>query len=196
MDGKLLAMKSRLRRSCLAVVLILLLSACVDSDQSTTPEAKEGPCVKAPVSSEPSPGESPDGEVSFATGKAILEGDEGSVLLDIEIADSPEQQQQGLMGRSHLDECSGMVFIFFEETSGSFWMKDTLIPLSIAFFDSEGKIVRILDMEPCEADPCPTYDPETAYIGALEVNQGAFDTWSIEEGDSVRVIHDARDGLQ
>ena len=182
-----------MKKLCLSVLFVILLGACAGSD-APGPAAQEGPCSKEPSSASPSP--SASAGVTFATGKAILEGDEGSVLLDIEIADSSEQHQQGLMNRTELDDCSGMVFIFFEETDGSFWMKDTLIPLSIAFFDIEGKIVRIMDMEPCEEDPCPVYDPETSYIGALEVNQGSFEKWKIVEGDSVRVIHDARDGLQ
>ena len=189
MDGKLRVMK----KLCLPVLLVFLLAACAGSSSSSA--AKEGaPCSSEPANASPSP---TSGEgVTFATGKAILKGDEGSVLLDVELADTPEQQQQGLMDRTELDDCSGMVFIFFEETNGSFWMKDTLIPLSIAFFDVEGTIVRIMDMEPCEADPCPVYDPETSYVGALEVNQGSLEKWGIVEGDSVRVIHDARDGLQ
>lgn len=189
MDGKLRAMKNLF----ISLLCILFVTACAGSD-APGDSAEKGPCKSEPSTASPSPTSSEG--ATFATGKAILEGDDGSVLLDIELADSPEQHQQGLMNRTELDDCSGMVFIFFEETNGSFWMKDTLIPLSIAFFDLEGKIVRIMDMEPCEADPCPVYDPETSYIGALEVNQGSFQEWNITEGDSVRVIHDARDGLQ
>lgn len=185
-----------MKRLCFLVVLLVAFAGCVRGDQSSAVADNDTAlCAEDPHPDSPSPTASPEG-VEFATGKVILEGAEGSVLLDAEIADSPEKQQQGLMNRTSLPECSGMVFVFFEETTGTFWMKDTLIPLSIAFFDIDGKIVRILDMEPCEADPCPTYDPETTYIGALEVNQGAFDEWGIKEGDSVRVVHDARDGLQ
>lgn len=185
-----------MKRLCLPVVLLVVFAGCVSDDQSSAvADNNAAPCKEE--SHPASPSTSPSSEVvEFATGKAILEGAEGAVLLDAEIADSPEKQQQGLMNRTSLPECSGMVFVFFEETTGSFWMKDTLIPLSIAFFDVDGKIVRILDMEPCEADPCPVYDPQASYVGALEVNQGAFDKWGIEEGDSIRVIHDARDGLQ
>jgi uncharacterized membrane protein (UPF0127 family) len=64
-------------------------------------------------------------------------------------------------------------------------MKNTLIPLSIAFLDADGRILRILDMEPCEADPCPLYPPGVAYTSALEVNQGAFERWGVEVGDLV-----------
>ena len=64
------------------------------------------------------------------------------------------------MGRTTLPADAGMVFVFSEDSPRPFWMKDTLIPLSIAFYAGDGRILRILDMEPCDADPCPLYDPE------------------------------------
>jgi uncharacterized protein len=82
-----------------------------------------------------------------------------------------------------MPEDAGMLFLFPAEHSGGFWMKNTLIPLSIAFVDADGRIVRILDMEPCRADPCPIYDPSVAYRSALEVNRGAFAEWGVVEGD-------------
>ena len=76
------------------------------------------------------------------------------------------------MHREFLPDDAGMIFLFEEEIAGGFWMKNTLIPLSIAFVAGNGEIVRILDMEPCEADPCEIYDPGVTYSSALEVNQG------------------------
>ena len=76
-----------------------------------------------------------------------------------------------------------MIFLFDEDYVGGFWMKDTLIPLSIAFAGADGTILAILDMEPCESDPCEIYDPGVAYRSALEVNQGAFDAWGVQVGD-------------
>ena len=70
-------------------------------------------------------------------------------------------------------------------------MKNTLIPLSIAFYDRRGRIVRILDMTPCRADPCPVYDPRATYRYALEVNRGAFKRWKVHMGDRI-VVHRAR----
>jgi uncharacterized protein len=105
------------------------------------------------------------------------------VAVEVEVADSPEERARGLMNRESLREDAGMIFLFPEGNSGGFWMKDTLIPLSIAFAGADGRILRILDMEPCEADPCPVYDPGVSYHSALEVNQGAFAEWGVEEGD-------------
>jgi uncharacterized membrane protein (UPF0127 family) len=123
----------------------------------------------------------------FERGTVVLESERGDVELEVEIAETPVQQQLGLMHRETLASEAGMVFLFAKETRGGFWMKNTLIPLSIAFFDRDGRILRILDMEPCEADPCPVFDPRVPYRGALEVNRGAFGEWGVSEGDRVRV---------
>jgi uncharacterized membrane protein (UPF0127 family) len=117
----------------------------------------------------------------------VVETDGGKVELDIEVADTPEERATGLMGREDLGSLDGMAFVWPEPTSGGFWMKDTLIPLSIAFWDERGEIVAILDMEPCDADPCPSYDPGLAYVGAVEVGQGAFDANGIRVGDRVEL---------
>jgi uncharacterized protein len=168
----------------LMLVTMLLFVAC-NNDEDGESEADACPTPTVPEIA----------AAEFAEGRGLLEGDDGSTLIDLEIAETEEQHQLGLMSRTCLDEDRGMVFIFFEETSGGFWMKNTLIPLSIAFFDVDGNILKILDMEPCEADPCEVYDPGVPYMGALEVNQGAFDEWGVEEGDELQVIQNDRDIL-
>ncbi len=120
--------------------------------------------------------------------RAIIETGAGDVVVLVEVADTSAERARGLMGRQQLPEDAGMVFLFPENTTSSFWMKDTLIPLSIAFYGADGRIVRILDMEPCRRDPCPVYDPQATYRGALEVNQGEFRRWGVEVGDTLRVI--------
>lgn len=171
------------RLSALCVAL-LLATACGGSEDVAAPA--DDCDAKATV-----PAPDPD----FYTGRAILKGDEGSVLLDLEIAETPEQQALGLMHRTCLGHRDGMAFIFFEGNSGGFWMKDTLTPLSIAFFDKDGTILEILDMDPCEADPCESYDPGVSYFGALEVEQGNFAEWGIDKGDDVHIVHNERNKL-
>jgi uncharacterized membrane protein (UPF0127 family) len=119
--------------------------------------------------------------------RVVIETRAGEQEVAVEIADTDAERQRGLMGRTSLAEDAGMVFLFPGETAGGFWMKNTLIPLSIAFYDADGRIVRILDMEPCRREPCRIYDPGVAYVGALEVNQGAFRRWNVSEGDRLRV---------
>jgi uncharacterized membrane protein (UPF0127 family) len=155
----------------LVLAMGVLLAACGDNDAGSPASGQAGP--------------SP--EVTFAHSTALLDTEEGSVLINVEVAENDAQRRLGLMNRTALDADSGMVFVFFEPTRGGFWMKDTLIPLSIAFFDIDGKILKILDMEPCKRDPCRSYDPDVTYRGALEVNQGAFRDWGVREGDFVRL---------
>lgn len=119
----------------------------------------------------------------FATAALTLVGPDGEqVETPVYVADEPATRRQGLMGVEDLPPDAGMVFLSPEDRSGGFWMKNTLIPLSIAFFAGDGAVLAVLDMEPCEADPCPTYDPGVTYRGALEVNQGHFDELGVDTG--------------
>jgi uncharacterized membrane protein (UPF0127 family) len=121
---------------------------------------------------------------------AILRGEGEPVRVRVEVADSRVERQRGLMDRTSLDADAGMVFLFADEegaVTDRFWMKDTQIPLSIAFWDADGSILALHDMDPCTADPCPTYGAAAPYIGALEVNQGFFDEHGIHIGDTVEL---------
>jgi uncharacterized protein len=117
----------------------------------------------------------------------VIETADGDREIAVEIADTPDERARGLMGRTSLPEDAGMIFVYPEPTEGGYWMKNTLIPLSIAFHDVNGTILRILDMEPCRRDLCPVYDPGVRYAGALEVNQGAFERWGVREGDRLEL---------
>ncbi len=66
-------------------------------------------------------------------------------------------------------------------------MKNTLIPLDIAYYDVRGRIVRTFRMEPCKVDPCKIYSPGVCYRGALEVNAGSFKRWNVKRGDRITV---------
>ena len=90
-----------------------------------------------------------------------------------ELADTSSERSRGLMHRKRAPR-DGMLFVFPTQTTGGFWMKNTLVPLTIVFFDSSGKRVRRMSMVPCRKDPCPIYDPGRKYRFALELP--AFDT--------------------
>jgi uncharacterized membrane protein (UPF0127 family) len=109
----------------------------------------------------------------------------GDSVLHVEVASTPDARARGLMGRIELPSDQGMAFVFDRPTTSEFWMKDTLIPLSIAFWDAENRVVAILDMAPCRADPCPTYGPHRPYVGAVEAKLGYFDDHGVEVGDRV-----------
>jgi uncharacterized protein len=93
------------------------------------------------------------------------------------------------MERTELVENAGMLFVFDREQPLSFWMRNTVIPLSIAYIDAEGRIADIQDMQPLDETPHPSAEPARY---ALEVNQGFFEERGVEVGDEVEVPPDAR----
>lgn len=108
----------------------------------------------------------------------------GSECFTVELALTPEQQAQGLMGRESLDPGSGMLFVFQEEGIYPFWMKNTLIPLDMIWMDSEGKVVYIGRNErPCGPLECPGINPGVPARYVLEINEGLAEKMGIEEGD-------------
>jgi uncharacterized protein len=114
----------------------------------------------------------------------------GVARLDVELATNGRARSIGLMNRPRLDQDAGMVFVFDGPHVGGFWMKNTLIPLSIAFWDQSGRILKILHMAPCRADPCPVYNPAVTYVGAVEANQGWFGAHGVQPGDRVTLTRD------
>ncbi|MDI7260962.1 MAG: DUF192 domain-containing protein [Thermodesulfobacteriota bacterium] len=101
----------------------------------------------------------------------------------VEVAKTPDERAMGLMGRKELGKDEGMFFIFESEGYHGFWMKDTLIPLSIAFIDREGRIVKITDMKPLTLT---SHSPPQPVLYALEMNKGWFSRNGVRVGDVVR----------
>jgi hypothetical protein len=145
--------------------------AAAPSPDASAPAATVPEASASPGSLRPSEG--------FAAAEITLTDGRQDVPMPVWVADTSALRQRGLMGRELLPPDAGMVFVFEEDTGGGFWMKDTLIPLSIAFLDDSGQIVDILDMEPCRADPCPVYTPDATYRYALEANEGYFEDHGI-----------------
>lgn len=110
---------------------------------------------------------------------------QGEVTLRVEIADISAERAEGLSNRESLPADAGMAFVWDRPVDVDFWMKDTLIPLQIAFWDEDGRVVAVIDMEPCAADPCPTYGPDDQILGAAEANAGWFTDHGVRVGDTV-----------
>lgn len=107
------------------------------------------------------------------------------INCNVEIASTSQEHAKGLMDRSELCENCGMLFIFDDEDYRTFWMKNTKIPLSIAFVDRNGVINDIQDMKPYQT--FPTYSSKYPAKFALEVNQGWFKNNYITVGSKIKL---------
>lgn len=105
--------------------------------------------------------------------------------LSVELATIPSARHCGLSNREELPKNQGMLFVYPVTRPLTFWMKDTHIPLSIAFLDESGKIIDIYKMLPNQSDERYASSRPAKY--ALEVNQGWFQALGIEIGDTVEM---------
>src|SRR5882757_6531892 len=103
----------------------------------------------------------------------------GMHVLQVQVAQTPEQQQIGLMFRKTMGTNEGMLFIFDEPRQQCFWMKNTLLPLSVAFIDDGGTVANIDDMKPQTLDSHCSAKP-VRFV--LEMNVGWFDKRGIKAG--------------
>lgn len=117
---------------------------------------------------------------SWSEMQAVLPGGR---TLQLEVADTAAERELGLMGRTDLDDHSGMLFVFDEPQVSRFWMKNTLIPLDILFLDATGRVVDLQTMDLCVADPCPIYSSSLPSLYALEIPAGKAREWGVTIGD-------------
>ena len=107
----------------------------------------------------------------------------GEETFSVEVARTEEERRKGLMHRSSLGENEGMLFVFQRDQHLSFWMKDTEIPLSLAYISADGAIREIHDLEPFSKRPV---ESAHAVRYALELKRGAYERAGAERGDAVR----------
>ena len=107
----------------------------------------------------------------------------GGRMVWVEVAATATARSRGLQFREELPEWRGMLFVFNRDTRPSFWMKNTPLPLSIAFLDKRKVIIDIQDMEPLRTDR--RYEPPAPVRFALEMRQGWFGEHGVVAGDRV-----------
>jgi len=119
------------------------------------------------------------------------------VSVEIEVAISQDEQKQGLMYRESMPENHGMLFVYKEPRYMSFWMKNTKIPLSIAYIKEDGTISNIEKMDPPTSPLAPLDSHYSKYkcTYALEMNQGWFEKHGIKAGDKINLPFDQIDQM-
>ncbi len=115
-----------------------------------------------------------------AAGLLIVPVELGDHSIKVELAQTSSEQARGLMYRRDMPWNEGMLFAYPDERVLSFWMKNTFIPLSIAFLDDEGRIVRIAHMKPQDLSSHSSVQPARY---ALEMNDGWFEKAGLRAGD-------------
>ena len=159
------------------VVFALLLAGCGGAPANSDTQSQDTPQASGSTTA------GTDETASSALRTLVINTSGGKkVEVQVAVADEVNEQAKGLMYRKALGEDRGMLFVYPEERELSYWMKNTLIPLSIAYIDSEGRIVDILDMKPLDDNP-PHYVSSEPVQYALEVNKGFFEKKGVKEGD-------------
>jgi uncharacterized protein len=172
----------------IVVILALLLAGCggaqahSDTQSQKTPQASNSENAGCDTGADTAGTGQKTPELPTVTIHASC----GEVRVWVEVADDPAEQAKGLMYRKTLGENRGMLFVYPEERELSFWMKNTLIPLSIAFIDSKRRIIDIQDMKPLDDRP-PHYVSSEPAQYALEVNRGFFEKRGVKVGDRVEL---------
>ncbi|HVF06492.1 MAG TPA: DUF192 domain-containing protein [Frankiaceae bacterium] len=154
-------------------VVTLLLAGCSSGPPSAVPATPAAPTDLPPP---PSGGFDPPVTVAF----------EGAPPIRAEVARRSDQRARGLMQRTELPEGTGMIFLFPRRVDVGFWMKGTLIPLSIAYVDGD-RVVSVHEMEPCRVADCPTYEPAGPYTAAVEAPGGFFPKYRVGTGTRMTV---------
>lgn len=185
------------RRACSVAAIVLLAACASDPTPAATPPSQETSTGAGNAAVTPAPGTLPESAApGTATGTAtgvLPEGFErvagrataadGTVCeLCVWLADDGDLRARGLMFVTDLGPADGMAFVYGEPRTGNFWMKNTLLPLSIAFFDEAGTYLDAFDMEPCTADPCPRYRTPNDFVVAIETTLGGLDALAIGPG--------------
>ena len=144
-------------------LLILILASCANANFSQSSNNQNAEILA----------EANDGKISIQVANKALR---------VEYADSPQERQLGLMYRRSMCEDCGMLFKFDTNRIGSIWMKNTYIPLDLAYISEAGEIIDIRQLQPHDLTPVESSEK---ILYALEMNQGWFAKNDIREGDNV-----------
>lgn len=139
-------------------------------------------CEKPPIAAAPAanPWEPTQAQPKLKTIKLWL----GAEELETELALNDIQRETGMMFRTNMAENAGMLFVFPWPHQTSFWMKNTIVPLSAAYIDPEGVILEIHDLKPHDTNSVMAASNRIQFV--LEVNQGWFDRHNVKTGAVIR----------
>lgn len=187
----------------LGIGLAVLVSSCVPSalssaSESNRPTERE---LNSPQPSQPTESMQSDRPQAQSSPSAVANSEAGQQLpvsasaeidgqvIQLEVARTPQEQAKGLMYRPPLPDDRGMLFPFNPPRPVQFWMKNTPSPLDMVFLHNGEVKAIVAAAQPCEADPCPTYGPETPVPidQVLELRSGRAAELGLQVGDRINV---------
>ena len=107
--------------------------------------------------------------------------------IELEVAQTPQQQATGLMFREQLEDDRGMLFPFEKERTARFWMKNVPISLDMIFLNGDRVVGVAIDVPPCETEPCPVYGPEALVDSVIELRGGRAEELGVEIGNRIEI---------
>ncbi len=154
----------------ISLIFLILLSGCssLANTQKTIANASE---------------EIQQGQMLPITAAAEMAGK----TIQLEVAQTPEQQAIGLMFRESLADDRGMLFPFAQERIASFWMKNVSISLDMIFLNGNQIVSIAADVPPCKAEPCPIYGPGALVNKVIELRGGRAKELGIKAGDKIMI---------
>ncbi len=170
---------------CLSVGLSVLLLGCAEQPSSTsaTDLSTEESTEESNGTSETVTASDEAGQMLPITAQAEMNGE----IIQLEVAETQQQQAMGFMFRSEIPTDRGMLFSFEPPRRVSFWMKNVRVPLDMVFL-RDGKVVAIAaDVPPCTADPCSTYGPPEMVDSVIELRGGRAAELGLQAGDEIAV---------
>ena len=160
-------MKSKIN---LGVVLIILLSSCSTLSSTKQAIADVTPQIER-------------GQMLPLTAIANISGE----TIQLEVAQTPQQQATGLMFRESLADNRGMLFPFASERTARFWMKNVPISLDMIFLNGDRVVGLATDVPPCTDEPCPIYGPDALVNKVIELRGGRAKELNVRVGDAIEI---------
>lgn len=165
----------------LSVGLSILLLGCADQPSSTS--AADLSTEETTEAAETVTASNEGGQMLPVTAQVDVNGE----VIQLEVAETQQQQAMGFMYRSEIPDDRGMLFPFSPPRRVSFWMKNVRVPLDMVFL-RDGQVVAIAaDVPPCTSDPCPTYGPPAVIDTVMELRGGRAAELGLQAGDAIAV---------
>ncbi len=157
-------------KTSLSVAALILLSGCSTLSSVKKMTANASPQIE-------------QGQQLPTTAIALIK----DATIQLEVAQTPQQQATGLMFRESLADDRGMLFPFPNERMARFWMKNVPISLDMIFLNGDRVVGIASDVPPCKTEPCPVYGPNALVDGVIELRGGRARELAVEVGDTIEI---------